>query len=105
METIKLMRIMSSSTKAKIILRLLTCKCKNITVKELCKIFDLKQSNISKHFMDLRKEGIVDFNKQGRETFYSINHEFYKNNDKILLSILENAQSETITNSLCKNKS
>ncbi len=101
MKTIELMKIMSSSVKAKIILRLLKCKCVKPTVNELCEDFHLKQPNISKHFMDLREKGVVIFEKRGKEIFYTLDPNFKKDNGKILLAILERAEKEEITTSHC----
>ncbi|NQZ65961.1 MAG: winged helix-turn-helix transcriptional regulator [Mycoplasmatales bacterium] len=105
MNTIELMKVMSSPVKAKIVLRLFECSCVNSTVNDLCKDFNLKQPNVSKHFMDLRNKGIVDFLKKGKEIIYFITPEFKKNNDKILSAILERAVKEDIITLHCKKKS
>lgn len=96
MKTINLLKTLSSETKARIIVKLYMCNCDHGTVTDLCSDFKLKQSNISKHLMDLREKGIVEFKKEGKESHYSLNEEWRKENKDVIDALI--AHSERVDN-------
>lgn len=78
MDIYKLLRILSSESKARIITMYMNCDCHSHTVMDLCEKFNLNQANTSKHLADLREENILEFVKDGKEVYYRINPEFKK---------------------------
>lgn len=42
------------------------------SVQELCETCDMAQSNVSRHLSLLRREGVVDRTREGRQAFYRI---------------------------------
>ena len=93
MKTTELLKILSSETKARIITKLYSCTRED-SVNEICEEFDLKQSNVSKHLMDLRRLKIVEFTKNGKESTYKLCDEFLKKNEGLLLAIIENSNCD-----------
>lgn len=101
MKVTKLLKVLSSETKTRIIMRLYNVDCED-SVNDLCKELELNQPNLSKHFIDLRKVGIVDFKKQGKEINYSLNESFLKKCGWLLDAIKENVTSSKINYSMCR---
>ena len=77
MDTFKLLKIMSSESKAKIIALHMYCNCDH-KVLDLCSHFNLQQANGSKHLSSLTREGVLQFSKDGKEVYYKINPSFKK---------------------------
>lgn len=94
MRTEELLKILSSKTKAQIILRLLDCRM-NPSVGNLCDQLNLKQSNVSKHLMDLRRLKVVEYNKNGRESIYKLNDEFVNEHKDVIVAIAEKSKCQT----------
>ena len=94
MTTSKLLKILSSPSKAAIILKLLKCN-DNPTVTQMCNEFDLKQSNLSKHLMDLKKIGIVVYDKNGKESNYYLDEKFLKEHEELVLAIANTSKCST----------
>ncbi len=73
----KLIEILASENKLKIIAHYYDCNCKaNTCVNDLQTELELTQSNLSKHLGKLRKEKILDVAKRHKERSYSINKDF-----------------------------
>ena len=45
-----------------------------LSVSQIHKMLDLPQANVSQHLMVLRKSGVVNYRKEGKQVFYSISH-------------------------------
>ena len=85
----QIFKFLSCKTKRHIIMHLYTCDCDDCSVDCLCKFSNSKQSNVSKHLIDLKKENIVDFKKKGKIIQYYLNNEFILNYQTLLNFILE----------------
>lgn len=78
MDIYKLLKILSSESKAKIISLYMNCDCHSHTVNDLCGKFHLNQANVSKHLSSLHDAKILDFVREGKEVYYRINADFKK---------------------------
>ena len=52
------------------------CCCERLTVTEITAKMQLTQPTISYHLAILRDAGLVNIERQGRETYYSLNQTF-----------------------------
>lgn len=100
MEIYDVLKIMSSENKAKLIAKFLYCNnCKHNTVGLLCNELGLKQSCLSKHLMELRKMGVIQNKKNGREVFYTINIKFQEKWGSLIKNII--CSSDELQNNYC----
>lgn len=90
MELFELLKVLSSESKAKIIMHFLNCGCTSAPTTSLCKGFELKQANYSKHLMDLKELKILDCVKSSKEIHYKINEEFSKEHGALIKEIFKN---------------
>lgn len=65
---------LSDRTRLKIIFYLKGCKKAN--VKEINSLFRLRQPTISHHLILLKKSGILNSKKFGKEVYYSLNKKY-----------------------------
>lgn len=82
-------KVLSSKTKKDIILHIYLCECSDCNVEKLCLSCNSKQSNISKHLMDLKKHKIVEYTKEGKYIRYKLTNQFIKEYKQIIMFILE----------------
>ena len=54
------------------------CKRGELCVTEICKSFEMTQPSVSHHLAILRRAGIVEDKKRGKEVYYSINKVRFK---------------------------
>ena len=83
-------KYLSCETKQMILLHLYTCCCLTCSVEKICFFTNSKQSNISKHLMDLKKEKIVEFQKNKTTVQYKLSDKFKNEYSQILDFILKN---------------
>ncbi|EFF41797.1 ArsR/SmtB family transcription factor [Mycoplasmopsis alligatoris] len=76
MELTKFFKLCSSKVKLLIIVHLYSCDDNECDVQTLVDLFQEKQSNISKHFMDLRKLKVVEKKKDAKRVFYKLTKKF-----------------------------
>jgi ArsR family transcriptional regulator, arsenate/arsenite/antimonite-responsive transcriptional repressor len=51
------------------------CCCDRLTVSAITERMQLSQPTVSHHLAILREAGLVDVEREGRETFYSLNQD------------------------------
>lgn len=76
MESIKVLKAISNSTKLRIINLLIE---NELCVCELEEVLKLKQVNISKNLINLRKAGVVDVRREKQRGFYFLTKDFLDN--------------------------
>ncbi|ADE19885.1 ArsR/SmtB family transcription factor [Mycoplasma crocodyli] len=69
-------KLCSSDVKLKIMIHLYSCDKNECDVNEFVRLFNEKQANISKHFMDLRKNKVVTTKKTAQNVFYKMSNTF-----------------------------
>lgn len=76
----KLLEIIASENKLKIIAHYFDCTCKDTSrcVGDLQEELGLTQSNLSKHLAILKKEKVLDVVIKHKQRIYSINKDFRK---------------------------
>lgn len=94
----QIFKFLSCKTKRYIIVHLYVCECDSCSVDCLCKQSNSKQSNVSKHLIDLKKENIVNFKKKGKIIQYYLENEFISNYQTLLNFILK---KDNIVNKCC----
>ncbi|QNM93881.1 helix-turn-helix transcriptional regulator [Mycoplasma sp. Pen4] len=99
MKLSKLLKILSSPIKLKLIIHLYTCHERECDVHELVELIGGKQANISKHLSNLRTEGIVAVKKDGLFSYYYISPEFVKKYGVLIEEIID---LESFDKILCK---
>lgn len=91
MNIIKLLEVLSSENKLKIIIHYLTCECDDsLCVNELQEELKLTQSNLSKHLTSLKQLGILDVKTAEKKRIYSLDKNFKKEYFYLLNSLLKN---------------
>lgn len=94
----KFFRICSSDIKLKMLIHLYSCTQNDCDVQSFVDLLQQKQSNISKHFMELRSFGVVEWQKVKQKVFYELSPQFKtKYNDYLKLM----AQDTTYAKYLC----
>ena len=75
---------------------------KDLCVCDIEEILNMKQANVSKHMMKLKKEKIVDSRKEAQWVYYRINEDFVKANELLINYLKEKALSSGKFNALIK---
>lgn len=107
MKLFELLKVLSSESKAKIIMHFLNCGCTSAPTTSLCKGFELKQANYSKHLMDLKELRILDYVKSSKEIHYKINSEFANEYGELVKEIFKKtcpSSSKMCSNENCIHK-
>jgi len=72
MDTVDFAKAIADETRQKI---MSICCCTQITVSEIVKKLDISQPTVSHHLKILRHAGLVNADRRGKETYYSLNQE------------------------------
>ena len=95
------LKILSSKSKAMIIVHLYTCKCNHNCVNDIAKLCQISQSNLSKHLMMLRDLEIVNFVKSKKQIHYFLNDSIVKPYTNILDLIIDS--DPMLKTAFCQN--
>lgn len=102
MKLIKLLNILASENKLKIIIHYWNCSCNNQRcVSDLQDELNLSQSNLSKHLTALKEENILDVEIKHKERVYSLNKEFKKQWASLIDPIANNKEMQSFVCQHC----
>ncbi|MBZ0264384.1 metalloregulator ArsR/SmtB family transcription factor [bacterium] len=90
---VNLFKAISDPNRLTILLQLMKC-CRACSVTELSDCCPVDFSVISRHLAILRDAGIVNAEKRGKYTFYTINYDPLLNNLRELVSMLEDWKTQ-----------
>ena len=72
MDTVDFAKAIADETRQKI---MSICCCSQITVSEIVEQLDISQPTVSHHLKILKYAGLVNAERRGKETYYSLNQE------------------------------